>query len=116
MHSHILKDQLYTQTHIYVELLENGLYFEAHEALEVLWFPKRFVKDDEIRLIRAYINAAVSFELVLRGRENSALKPWGFFLKNQELFSQVSLEHQPLYQSIHNKILQTQKKLNCFQI
>lgn len=109
-----LKD-LSQQTLTYQELLLNNLFFEAHETLEELWFPLRFEKNDEIRLIRAYINAAVSFELVKRGREKSGLKPWSFFQKNKNLIHNTPIEHQDFYQKIVLSIMQTQKRLNCFQ-
>jgi len=105
-----LKKQMLT----YIDLLNNDLFFEAHEALEELWFPLRFEKDDEIRLIRAYINAAVSFELVKRGREKSGLKPWGFFNQNRHLIKSVNATYRPYYEEIYTIIISTQKRLNCF--
>jgi len=109
-------EQLSQQTAIYKDLLTNDLFFEAHETLEELWFPLRFEKDDEVRLIRAYINAAVSFELVKRGREKSGLKPWGFFTKHFHLIHEVESKHQSFYEEIYEHILKTQKRLACFRL
>ena len=109
-------NELKKQQKHYVHLLQNDLFFEAHEALEELWFPLRFEKDDEVRLIRAYINAAVSFELVKRGREKSGFKPWGFFNKHAVLIKKVPLEHQDIYHDLYENIILTQKRLNCFML
>ena len=91
----------------YCQFLDQELYFEAHEALELLWFKHRFKDDQEIRLIRAYINAAVSFELHKRGRSKAALKPWGFFQKHHELIKIAPPLHQEHYEHIYDKIITT---------
>ncbi len=102
------------QQQIYNNLLDRDLFYEAHEALEEIWFPLRFEQDDEVRLIRAYINAAVSFELVKRGREKSGLKPWGFFNRHKGLITKASDLHKSQYTLIYEAIMKTQKRLNCF--
>ena len=111
----IIFEHLVKQTDVYIDFLSNDLFYEGHEALEELWFPLRFEKDDEVRLIRAYINAAVSFELVKRGREKSGLKPWGFYHKNKHLLANVPANHLPYYEKIVAHILQTQNRLACFK-
>lgn len=108
-------EELSKQTQRYKQLLSDDLFYEAHEALEELWFPLRFEKDDEVRLIRAYINAAVSFELVKRGREKSGLKPWGFFNKHAHLIEVVTSVHKSFYQEIEEHIHKTRKRKSCFQ-
>jgi len=42
-------------------------FFEAHEALEEFWFPKRKEKSVEILIVKGFINAAVAFELKKEG-------------------------------------------------
>ena len=115
MQSLIKTKALQQQTLAYIDFLQNELFYEAHEALEEIWFDLRFETCNDVRLVRAYINAAVSFELVKRGREKSGLKPWGFFQKNLHHFDEAPAHHQDFYQMIHHKILATQEKLNCFQ-
>lgn len=116
MNSLIKTNELKQQTKVYLDFLDNDLFYEGHEALEELWFPNRFAKEDnEVKVIRAYINAAVSFELVKRGREKSGLKPWGFFQKNLNLIEQTPKDHQQFYQNIYDKIIQTKERLNVFQ-
>ena len=48
----------------FIQLIKKCKYYEAHEVLEDIWFPKRFEKDEEILIIKGFINAAVAFELV----------------------------------------------------
>jgi hypothetical protein len=65
--------------------LDEERFYDAHEALEHLWFPRRFEDDDEIKLLKGYINAAVSFELIKRGRKDSAKKVYNVYLKYKPL-------------------------------
>ena len=70
---------------LFVTLIDKGLYFQAHEALEEIWFPRRFEKAvPEIRLLKGLINQAVSFELFKRGREKQSEKVWNNSLKHIE--------------------------------
>ena len=66
----------------FVECINDTLYFEAHETLEKIWCPRRFEDSDEMRLVKGFINAAVSFELIKRGRPESAERVW----KNYEKY------------------------------
>ena len=60
-------------------------FFEAHEALEEYWFPRRKAKSKEVLIVKGFINAAVAFELKKRGRQESALKVWQTYLKFAKL-------------------------------
>ncbi|MBN2896685.1 MAG: DUF309 domain-containing protein [Campylobacterales bacterium] len=72
---------LQTAMKCFVQALESGGYYEAHEQLEALWFERRACNTPEIALLKGYINAAVSFELERRGRVAAAQKPWRTFEK-----------------------------------
>lgn len=78
------------------ELLEEYLvciyqrrYYDAHEALEEIWFPRRFEKDDEMNLLKGFINASVSFELIKLGREKPSKTAWKTYLKYRPLLYKV---------------------------
>lgn len=104
--------KLKQQSERFIDLLRNDLFFEAHEALEELWFPLRFHKKDaDIILLRACINAAVSFELLKRGRQDAALKPWANFTRNKTVMVSVIEEHKKVYNSIYKAICVTHKRL-----
>ena len=81
----------------YISALKEQRYFEAHEALEVLWFPRRFEESSEVKLLKGLINAAVSFELRKRGRLPQSKKVWKNYLKyRQELFK-IEQKHRNNY-------------------
>nr|WP_275855651.1 DUF309 domain-containing protein [Sulfurimonas sp. MAG313] len=65
----------------YIVCINETRYFDAHETLEKIWFPRRFEKSPEMNLIKGFINAAVSFEVIKRGRPESAEKVWKTYEK-----------------------------------
>ncbi len=82
----------------FIRLIEAGEYYEAHEVLEEVWFPRRFEKDDEIFLIKGFINASVAFELHRRGRMEPAKKTWQVYLKYRPMLEKVEeSKNAPLY-------------------
>ena len=84
--------------------LEEERFYDAHEALEHVWFPRRFEDNDEIKLLKGYINAAVSFELIKRGRKDSAKKVYNVYLKYKPLRLHVSTLAANTYEIIEKKI------------
>jgi len=74
----------------YRRCIDEKRYYEAHEALEELWFPRRFEVDDELKLLKGFINAAVSFELTKRRREKPSQKAWATYLKYRPLLYTIS--------------------------
>lgn len=81
----------------FVEHLHEQRFYEAHEALEEVWFPRRFEKSDEMNLLKGFINASVSFELYKRGREMQSKKVWQNYLKYRGVLFKVESEHKNLY-------------------
>ena len=69
--------------------LDEERFYDAHEVLEKTWFPRRFEKSDELLLIKGFINASVSFELLKRGREKQSKKVWMNYLKYRPLLFKV---------------------------
>ena len=55
-------------------LISHKLYYEAHEALEELWFPIRKLKDNYCLVLKGFINAAVSLELYKRDKKEQSKK------------------------------------------
>ena len=83
----------------YILCLEEERYYDAHEALEALWFPRRFEESSEVKLLKGLINAAVSFELIKRNRQPQSKKVWANYLKyRQELFKTDSKYLNDYYQ------------------
>jgi len=94
----------------FIECLKQERFYDAHETLEVLWFPLRKNPSDEVNLLRGYINASVSFELYKKGRFTPSEKVWKNFTKYQLLVDMVPLEHQVHYKNAQKEILKIRKK------
>lgn len=84
----------------YISNLDKQEYYDAHESLEEIWFPRRFEDSDEVRLLKGLINASVSFELVKKGRMESSEKVWKNYLKYRPLIENVDSEHTQRYREI----------------
>ena len=106
----IAHEALRLQSQKFIEALRSGEFFEAHEHLEALWFVHRHSKAEEILLLRSYINAAVSFELQKRQREESAQRVWGNFLKRRPLLETVANPNRALYEEMERAILNHNKE------
>jgi hypothetical protein len=81
----------------FLESLQEERYYDAHEDLEALWFPRRFEDDDEVKLWKGFINAAVSFELIKKGRPKPSETPWNTYLKYVVLLEGLETKHYELY-------------------
>jgi hypothetical protein len=88
----------------YILCLNEKRYYDAHEALEEIWFPRRFENNNEMRLLKGFINASVSFELLKRGRVNPAKKAWANYLKYRPLLYRVNSKFLNQYNSISRQI------------
>ena len=80
--------------------LDEERFYDAHEVLEEVWFPRRFEDDKEIKLIKGFINAAVSFELTKLGRPNPAAKAWGNYEKYRPLLEDFTSCNTPNYERL----------------
>ena len=58
----------------YIVLLDAERYFEAHEILEEVWYPRRLNKDPLANLLKGLINGAVAFEHLKRNCKNAVEK------------------------------------------
>ena len=84
----------------FVLCLKEDRFYDAHEALEEVWFPRRFEDDKEIKLIKGFINAAVSFELTKRGRPKPATRAWGNYEKYRPLLESFTSVNTPYYTAL----------------
>jgi hypothetical protein len=95
----------------FIECLKQERFYDAHEALEALWFPLRKNPSDEVKLLRGYINASVSFELYKKGRFAPSEKVWKNFTKYQLLIDMMPLKHQVYYKNALIQILKIRKNI-----
>lgn len=88
----------------YIKCFDEEKYFQAHEALESVWFPRRFEDNDEIRLLKGFINAAVSFELLKRGRKTQSKRVWKNYLKYKQLLHKIDSPYIKKYHKLAKHI------------
>lgn len=84
--------------------LDEERYYDAHESLEKIWFPRRFEDDKEMKLLKGFINAAVAFELVKRGRPWAADRAWGNYEKYRPMLDGLQTLHRGAYEMIVRKV------------
>jgi len=94
----------------FVRLIEAGDYFDAHEALEAVWFPQRHTKAPEVRLQRGLINGAVALELAKRGRLEPAKRVWRVYLRRRALLEEVKSAALPCYHKADRLLRDLAKK------
>lgn len=82
----------------YVVCLHEERYYDAHEAIEEIWFPLRFENKNEVKLLKGFINAAVCFELIKLGREKPSKTAWNTYLKYRPLLYKI---HSPYLNKYH---------------
>lgn len=93
--------------------LDEKRFYDAHEVLEELWFPKRFENSNEVRLLKGFINASVYFELIKKGRPLAAKKVWINYLKYRQLIFKTSSAKVNIYYKIqrHIELLYNNQKI-----
>ena len=84
----------------FIVSLSEARFYDAHEDLEEIWFPRRFEENDEVKLLKGFINAAVSFELIKKGRLQASEKVWKNYLKYLPLLETVNSEYTSKYNQI----------------
>ncbi|QOY52168.1 DUF309 domain-containing protein [Candidatus Sulfurimonas baltica] len=84
----------------FIQQLDEEKFYDAHESLEAIWFPRRFEESDEVKLLKGFINAAVCFELIKKGRLSSSEKVWETYLKYKPLLHVVDSKYTKEYHTI----------------
>jgi len=93
----------------YKKCLDEQRFYDAHEALEEAWFPRRFEKLHEVKLLKGFINASVSFELHKRGKAEQSETVWMNYLKYRQLLFKVDSPFLNEYYQISRHIEQINK-------
>ncbi len=84
----------------FIQNLHNRNFYDAHEDLEVLWYERRFELSDEVKLLKGFINASVSFELRKKGKIEQSKKVWNNYLKYRDLVNKLDSPHIEKYHQI----------------
>ncbi len=99
--------------------LDEERFYDAHEVLEELWFPLRFKECSEVKLLKGFINASVSFELMKKAKVKQSKQVWKNYLKyRQLLFKQHYPKHNMYYKiSLHiDKIYKLNHRKSCIYL
>lgn len=81
----------------FIKEIDEERFYDAHESLEKIWFPRRFENSDEIRLLKGFINASVSFELAKKGKAEASAKVWKTYIKYIALIDAIESPHMDEY-------------------
>lgn len=84
--------------------INEHMFFDAHETLELIWYPRRFEHSKEIKLIKGLINGVISLELLKRGKADAAKKVWKNYLKHRPLLYNISSPHLNTYHKMSRQI------------
>lgn len=84
----------------FINEINETRYFEAHETLEKIWFPRRFEDDPEMKLIKGFINGAVSFELIKKGRPEASERVWKNYEKYKVLLKTFESPYMGRYEEL----------------
>lgn len=93
------------------EQILKGEYYDAHETLELFWFPRRKLRDDETLFVKGLINASVSFELKRKNRGNPN-KIWQVYLKYKPLFFNLDVTYKSSYKNTMDILEKKAKQKN----
>ncbi|MFA5233486.1 MAG: DUF309 domain-containing protein [Sulfurimonas sp.] len=88
------------QLELFIQNLQSENFYDAHEDLEVLWYERRFEESDEVKLIKGFINASVSFELRKKGKIEASQKVWNNYLRYKDLINKIDSQHVEKYHQI----------------
>jgi len=88
----------------FVKCLDKKQYFNAHEVIEEIWYPRRFEDNDEMRLLKGFINSAVCFELRKRGKESQSQRVWKNYLKYKPLLYKIDSPYLNQYHIISQHV------------
>lgn len=99
--------------HIYnfIKNLQDENFYDAHEDLERIWFARRFEESDEVKLLKGFINASVSFELLKKNRPEASKKVWKTYLKYRDLIDSIESKYTQQYRLIIEEIEKIKKNL-----
>ena len=90
--------------------IQEGRFYDAHEDFEAIWFSRRFEDNHEVKLWKGFINAAVCFELIQKGRPKPSEIAWKTYCKYRPLLLQLETKHYEIYVKI-DTLIQNRRKL-----
>jgi len=101
-----MNDDLEGALRVYLKLMDEEEYFEAHEVLEEAWHPLRLNDHPLKNLIKGLINGAVSFEHLKRNKQDAgrkALRVMESYERHKGLYND-KIAHTALFKEACEKI------------
>lgn len=95
----------------FIVCINETRYYDAHETLEKIWFPRRFEDDVEMKLVKGFINAAVSFELIKRGKPEASERVWKNYQKYIVLLGSFESPYNSRYEELSVFIAEKREEL-----
>ncbi|MEA2098758.1 MAG: DUF309 domain-containing protein [Campylobacterota bacterium] len=95
----------------FIKSLDEQRFYDAHESIESIWFPRRFEDSDEMRLLKGFINASVSFELYKKGRIEPSKRVWKNYIKYRPLLYKIDSKYLNRYHYIARYIESIEKSI-----
>jgi predicted metal-dependent hydrolase len=96
----------------YLDHLDQGEYFDAHEVLEEGWHPLRLRRDPLANLVKGLINGAIAFEHLKRNRKRArerAIKVLGSYERYKPMINE-EIAYYPLFLQSMQKIEQLKEE------
>ncbi len=105
-----MNDDLEGALKVYLVLLDEEEYFEAHEVLEEAWHPLRLNNHPLANLAKGLINGAITFEHIKRNRKKMKDKAQRVIASYERYkhLSTENIEHAELFK-------QACQKIECFE-
>ena len=101
----IMNENLEGALEMYIKLLKEEEYFEAHEVLEEAWHPLRLKEDPLANLVKGFINGAIAFEHIKRNKKNMSRKAQKVLASYERYKDQVEIN------TIHQKLFREAKEI-----
>ncbi|MGE4462146.1 MAG: hypothetical protein AB7D49_06910 [Arcobacter sp.] len=104
--------QLNEELNDIIFLLEIENFIEAHNKLEELW--KKYKNDEKTReesfILKAFVNASVSFELLKIQRFEHASNVWNTYKKYEDLIEKLYTTNSKNYKKIKEIVYKKREK------
>jgi hypothetical protein len=93
-------------------LLENDEFIRVHDILEELWRKYKDINEtrEESFILKAFVNASVSFELYKMQRYEHSLNVWNTYKKYEYLIDEIYCINTKSYKKIKNIIYKKREK------
>ncbi len=94
---------------IFVKALENDKYSEATQLYLAKWQKRNKADEREENVYKGFVNAAATFDLIMKGKYKTAKKVWRIYEKYRPLINE-DMEHYRYLQKADKILLRLKRK------